>query len=242
MNAQATDVSPLSSRELAALAKLDTPSACNALEVLDPKGYASGYTHHPLVCAYPKLPPMVGYACTATIRASRPSGRTGLERRNLRFAWFDYISSRPEPRICVLQDIDEQQIGYGAFWGEVQSNIHSALGCLGCVTNGSVRDLHMIAPGFQLLAGSVGPSHAYVHMVEFGISVEVAGMSVSSGDLVHADQHGAVVIPHHLARQVVAAADKVARKEAIILKACRGKGFTPEKLKDAIVESEETSY
>src|SRR5262245_50782601 len=76
--------------------------------------------------------------------------------------------------------------GYGAFWGEVQTNVHKALGCLGAVTNGSIRDLAGIAEGFQMLAGSIAPSHAYVHVVEFGISVTIHSMQVRSGDLIHA--------------------------------------------------------
>ena len=232
---------PLSAAQIATLAKLDTPTVCNALELLDPKSFESSFTHRPLVCAFPELPSIVGYACTATIRARRPSGEPPAERRKLRFAWFDYIAATPAPRICVLQDLDEP-VGFGAFWGEVQSNVHKALGCAGVVTNGSVRDLHIIAPGFQLLAGSVGPSHAYVHLVEFGVQVEVAEMTVKSGDLIHADRHGAVVIPHHLAREVVGAADKCARKEAIILGAAKSPNFSVQALKDAITKAEDSSY
>ena len=94
----------------------------------------------------------------------------------------------------MIEDLDDE-VGYGAFWGEVQSNIHKALGCLGVVTNGSIRDIPMIAPGFQMLAGSLSPSHAYTHVEDFGIPVTVHGMKVNSGDLIHADQHGAVVVP-----------------------------------------------
>jgi regulator of RNase E activity RraA len=232
---------PLSRKELDALRALDTPTVCNALEVLDPKSFASGFSVQPFVCAFPQLGSMVGYACTGTIRASRPSGRSAIDQRNLRFGWFDYISAMAGPRVVVLQDIDERR-GYGAFWGEVQSNVHKALGCAGVVTDGSVRDLHMAAEGFQFIAGSVGPSHAYVHMAEFGVRVEVHGMAVNSGDLVHADQHGAVVIPHHLARQIVDAAARVGAKEKIILDACKAPDFTPDTLKAAIIASMQSGY
>ena len=82
--------------------------------------------------------------------------------------------ARRSPPIMVMHDLDGEHAGYGAFWGEVQSNVHKALGALGVVTDGSIRDIPMIAPGFQMLAGSIVPSHAYVHVVDFGIDVEVA--------------------------------------------------------------------
>jgi regulator of RNase E activity RraA len=231
----------LSEQELEALRKLDTPTICNALEVLDAASFASGFTSSPFYCAFPEQGSVVGYACTGTIRSSRPSERSAKEQRDLRFAWFDYVAATPAPRLVLLQDIDER-IGYGAFWGEVQSTIHKALGCSGVVTNGSVRDIDTAARGFQFLAGSTSPSHAYVHMVEFGLLVDVHGMSVASGDLVHADRHGAVVIPHALARRVADAATHVARKEAIIIGACTGGDFSVDKLKEAIIRSSEASY
>ena len=87
----------------------------------------------------------------------------------------------------MIQDIDGADVGYGAFWGEVQSNVHKALGCLGVITDGSIRDIPQWAPGFQALAGSIGPSHAWVHAENFGGEVRVAGMTVRSDDLIHAD-------------------------------------------------------
>ena len=102
----------------------------------------------------------------------------------------------------MIQDIDGADVGYGAFWGEVQSNVHKALGCLGVITDGSIRDIPQWAPGFQALAGSIGPSHAWVHAENFGGEVRVAGMTVRSDDLIHADQHGAIVIPIDIAAKI----------------------------------------
>src|SRR5207244_10634387 len=112
-----------------------------------------------------------------------------------RLDYLDYVAAEPRPTIMAIEDLDGEHAGYGAFWGEVQSNVHKALGCLGTVTNGSVRDIPMIPPGFQMLAGSIGPSHAYVHMVEYGGEVNVHGMTVRSNDLIHADRHRAAVVP-----------------------------------------------
>jgi regulator of RNase E activity RraA len=229
---------PLSKKEIAHLRKFDTPTICNALEVLDPAFRNLGFTQDPLVCAFPKLPPMLGYAKTATMRAMRPATLDKKAADKLNDAYLDYVGAGRGPKIAVVQDLDGAQRGRGALWGEVNTTMHQALGCVGVVTNGSVRDLRMIAPEFQLLAGSIGPSHAHDHMVDFGGEVNVAGMAVNDGDLVYADEHGAVVIPHALARKLPAAIDLCMRREAVILKVCREPGFTVDKLKQAIAKSE----
>src|SRR5437868_5151478 len=194
-NAVTTSASPpLSASLLEALARYDTPTICNAMEIVAPERRLIGYTTKPLVCPFPDLPPMVGYARTVTIRSVLKSGLPAAEQAQRRIAYYEYVGTGHGPRITVIEDIDGD-VGYGAFWGEVQSNVHKALGCLGVVTNGSVRDIPMIAPGFQMLAGSIVPSHAFVHVVDFGIEVTVHGMTVKSGDLIHADRHGAIVVP-----------------------------------------------
>ena len=222
-------------QQLDALAALDTPTVCNALEVVAPERRGYGYTTDPLVCAFPDLPPMVGYARTATIRSMRPSGLGDIEARDLRVAYYEHVSQGGMPKIAVIQDLDGTHAGYGAFWGEVNSNIHKALGCLGVITDGCVRDLTAIPENFQMIAGSIKPSHAYVHIVDFGRQVNVAGMTVADGDLIHADRHGAVVIPHAVARKVVEAARQVGDKEAVILDVCRSPDFSFEKLKAAMI-------
>ncbi len=222
----------LSDAEFAALRALDTPTVCNAIEIVNPERRALGFTTEPLVCARPGLPPMVGYAATATVRAVAPSTDAGAARG----AYLEHVASRPKPTIAVIQDLDPAP-GFGAFWGEVNTAIHSALGCIGTITNGSIRDLDDCAEGFQLLAGQIGPSHAYIHVVESAIEVNVAGMTVKPGDLVHADKHGAVVIPAGSARAVAEAAGLITRREAVILKAARAPGATLEKIKQAMAES-----
>ena len=226
---------PLTAAELDALRALDTPTVCNALELVAPERRGYGYTTDPLVCAFPDLPPMVGYARTATIRSMRPSGQSDIESRDRRIGYYEYVSKGGAPKISIIQDIDGTRAGYGAFWGEVNSNIHKALGCLGVITDGCVRDLTAIPEGFQMLAGSIKPSHAYVHIVDFGCQVNVGGMAVSHDDLVHADRHGAVVIPHAVARKVVDAARQIGEKEGRILEVCRSPDFSFEKLKAAMI-------
>ncbi|MGQ0675339.1 MAG: RraA family protein [Rhodospirillales bacterium] len=222
-------------QDLAALAKLDTPSVCNALEMIDPKYRTQFWTQEPLHCAFPELPSMVGYAVTATMRSTQP-GSPGRERR---LAYFDYLSKAPGPRVVLIQDLDGARAGFGAFWGEVNSTIHKGLGCLGVVTNGAVRDLHAVAPGFQFLAARVTPSHAYADIQDFGGEVNVAGMVARSGELVHADRHGAVVVPKDKVSDVLKAAQLIARREAAIMEAARRPGFGVDALRMVFAEVEQ---
>ena len=143
-----------------------------------------------------------------------------------------------EPTITVIQDLDPEP-GWGAFWGEVNTAIHKGLGVLGCITNGSIRDLDMIATDFQLLAGCVGPSHGYVHIEAFDLDINVHGMQVSHGDLIHADRHGSVVIPPAAIEKLPDAIDLCTRREAPILKAAREPGFSVAKLRAAMGEADD---
>jgi regulator of RNase E activity RraA len=182
----------VSESQFAFLRSIDTPTVCNLIEIVAPERRGAGYTVQHLHCPFPDLPPMVGFAKTVTIRArDAVSGPSYMAKR---MDYLDYVAAAPQPSVVLIQDLDEPA-GCGAFWGEVQTNVHKALGCLGTVTNGSVRDIPAVALDFQMLAGSLGPSHAYVHVVEFGIPVNLHGMAAQSGDLIHADRHGAVIVP-----------------------------------------------
>jgi len=226
-------MSELTEQLIADLQSLDTPTVCNALELVVPERRGYGYTTQPLVCTRPELPPMVGIARTAAIRAAHPSHLQGSEARQMSDGYYAYIDEGPKPSIAVIQDMDDNQRGYGSWWGEVNSNIHNGFGALGVITDGSVRDLPDIADGFQMMADRVGPSHAYVHVVGYGQPVTVAGMRVVSGDLIHADQHGAVVIPWDVADQVLGAAQKIAKAEAVSINAAQTPGFNIHKLREA---------
>jgi len=181
----------------------------------------------------------VGYARTATIRSTHPHELDTKAARAQRIAYYEYVASGPGPQIVVIQDLDGPDRGFGAFWGEVQSTVHKALGCVGVITDGCIRDIPQWAPGLNVLAGSIAPSHAHVHLADFGKEVRVAGMVVRSGDLIHADRHGAVVIPHELAEKVPAACELMARKEAVILEMARKPGFNVEMLKEALAKQDE---
>jgi regulator of RNase E activity RraA len=214
---------------LEALTAFDTPTICNALEVLVPERRGWGYTTLPLVCPWPELRPIVGYARTATIAATHPSGRDAAGDREARLAYYRHVAEGPGPTITVIQDIDPEP-GFGAWWGEVNSHVHRGLGSLGVITNGSIRDLDAWAEGFQALAGRVGPSHAYVHVVDHAVPVTVAGMAVRPGDLLHADRHGVVVVPHDVAAAVPEAVERLAAAEKVLIDASREPGFGIDRL------------
>jgi regulator of RNase E activity RraA len=221
------------------LKSYDTPTICNALEIVDPARRLTGFTTKPLVCPFPNLPPIVGYAKTATIRTTHAHELDAKAQRTQRIAYYEYIAKAPMPGISVIQDLDGHEVGFGAFWGEVMSAVHKGLGLIGVVTDGCIRDIDQWAPGFQALAGSVMPSHAHVHLHDFGKEVRVAGMLVRSGELVHADRHGAVTIPAELADKIPAACELLARKEAVILEMARAPGFTVAKLREALAKQDE---
>ena len=224
--------------EIASLAEIDTPTICNLLEMVVPERRGFGFTVQHLHCLYPHMKPIVGFARTATMRAKDPAGSTPDEARSLRNRYLDYVAGGDVPKISVVQDVDERP-GYGALFGEVNSTVHKALGCLGLVTDGSVRDIDQLAPDFQVLAGLVAPSHAFVHVAQWACEVNIKGMVVQDGDLIHADRHGAVVVPLTAVRGVLDSLDLMVRREAVILEAARRPGATVDEIISAWKRSDQ---
>ena len=222
--------------ELALLAKWDTPTICNALELILPERRGYGFTIEHAVCLNPALKPIVGYARTARCATRTPPEESAQELGDRRLAYYEYVAHAPHPTVAVVQDF-ETDPGAGAFWGEVQTNIHKGLGCLGAVTNSAMRDLDDCASDFQILARKVVPSHIYNRVVDYGIEVEVLGMVVNHNDIIHADRHGAVVVPDEAVEKLPAAVDLMIRKEAVQLKAARDPSFDIEMLRTALTDS-----
>jgi 4-hydroxy-4-methyl-2-oxoglutarate aldolase len=215
----------LTAEELERLRRYDTCTVANAIETFDVRPRTAGFASPEIRSIFPQLGVMIGYAVTARARANQPG-----DGNYSRHGWWDAIAAAPAPRVAVIQDLDDPPVG--AFWGEVQSNIHRALGCAGCVTNGGVRDLREVEPlGFHYYAGSVMVSHAYVHMVDFGTPVTIGGLEIRPGDLIHADMHGVQVIPEEIAREIPAAAEKIIAKERTITSLCQSPGFELDALK-----------
>ena len=218
---------PLSPAILEELRRLSSPTVANAIETFNFRPRSEGFMRSGIRCLFPDQPPLVGYAATARIMALRPpdpAHRIHPER------WWDYLLTLPAPRVVVMQDLDRPCIG--AFWGEVQANIHRALGCAGVITDGGVRDLVEVAAlGFAFFAAEVQVSHAYVHLVDFGGPVTVGGLLVRPGDLLHGDRHGVVQVPLDLAARVPEGATAVERQEREIIAACQAPDFTADRLK-----------
>jgi regulator of RNase E activity RraA len=221
---------PLSREQIQELRKITTPTIANAIETFDIRPRNEGFMDPSVKCVFPELGPMVGYAATCTMIASRPAS---VEEKGLNEEMWRHILSIPAPRVIVVQDLDDPP-AIGAMWGEVNGTIHKALGCAGVVTNGGVRDLDEVrAMGFHFFAGHVIPSHAYEHIVEVGTSVRVGGLIIRPGDLLHADQHGVVMIPHEIAADVAARAHEVEQNERNIINFFRSPDFSPERFVQA---------
>lgn len=206
------------------LRQVDTPTVCNAIEVAQGKRGFDGFTRGTVLAADPSLPAMCGFARTACLRARLPSDEAADVVRARRMAYYRYMAESPRPAVAVVEDTDFPD-SVGAYWGEINTAVHKGFGIDGALTNGVMRDLGDLAEGFQVLAGSIGPSHAFVHVLDFDNPVTVFGLTVAPGDLVHADRHGAVVIPPAVLPGLRHAIGKMRDTEQLVLGAARRPGF-----------------
>lgn len=206
---------------------ITTPTVSNAIELFNVRPRATGFAGGTVRCIFPDLPVMVGYACTATIAAANAADKSAIPAP----VFWDHVLAMPAPRVIVIQDEDEPP-AIGSFWGEVNSSIYSALGAVGVITDGGVRDLDEVhAMGFQFFARHVIVSHAYVHITSVGKPVDIAGLRIAPGDLLHADKHGVLQIPHEIAAAIPDAARRVEARERPIIDLCRSQDFSIDKLR-----------
>ncbi|MDX8354045.1 RraA family protein [Cognatiyoonia sp. IB215182] len=213
---------------LALLQRVDTPTVCNAIEVAQGKRGFDAFTKGTMQCSAPGEV-MVGFARTAKIAGREPPNDAPDVIRARRLDYFRAMAAGPRPTIAVIEDVDFPHC-VSAWWGEVHTNVHKGLGLNGALTNGVMRDLGDLAAGFPVVAGSIGPSHAFVHVRELGTPVTVFGLQVQQGDLVHADRHGALIIPPDVIPDLKAAIEKMWAGEQIILGPAKEPGFDLEKL------------
>lgn len=216
--------STITAGEVQSLAAFSTPTICNAIERFNLRLRNEGYMNGTLVNRRPKVQPMVGYAITVQMRAEKPpvKGFSYPDRND----WWDIIANSPSPKIIVIQDTDTQP-GVGSVTGEVHAAIFKALGCVGIVTNGAVRDLDALeALNMHIYAGSVSPSHAYAHIADIGKPVVIGSMSVQTGDLLHGDQHGIVNIPSAIVQDIPKMAHAILEHEHSITDFCASSGFS----------------
>ena len=207
---------------LTLLQSVDTPTVCNAIEVAQGKRGFNAFTRGTPLASDPR--PMVGYAVTAQIAAASPPTEDAATIRTRRMAYYRAMAEGPKPSVAVVQDLDYPDC-IGAYWGEVNTTIHKGFGLSGALTDGVMRDLGDLAPDFPVVAGSIGPSHGFVHVRAVNTSVQIFGLTIAPGDLVHADRHGAVVIPTEVVPHLANAITRMQATERLILGPARAPGF-----------------
>ena len=223
--------------KLKKLTNFDTPTICNGLELINSKFKLTGYSKEKFFCLNPKIKPMVGYAKTAKISSLKYNIKVNA---SIRIDYYEYVNSGDYPKISVINDKSKNPVG--SFWGEVNANIHNRLGCLGVITNGSVRDLDAIPKNFQFLSKTLSPSHAEVSLIDFGLKVNVMGMEINDNDLIHADVHGAVTFSDKIIDELFDAIKFIGKKEKVILDSCKSKQFSFPLFKKAFLKSQKLKY
>ena len=204
------------------LQSVDTPTVCNAIEVAQGRRGFDAFTRGSMLASDPR--PMVGYAVTAQIAALAPPTEDAPTIRARRMAYYRAMADAAKPSVAVVQDLDYPDC-IGAYWGEVNTTIHKGFGMSGALTNGVMRDLGDMAPDFPVVAGSIGPSHGFVHVRSVGTPVTIHGLTIAPGDLVHADRHGAVVVPPEVIPHLATAIARMQATEQLILAPARAPGF-----------------
>ena len=205
---------PVSASVLKLLAQYDTPTISNVIELFEIRPRNTGYMDSRIRACFPEMPPIVGYASTATMRSTNPRSQgdvyTDLEEQVARFAEL------PGPAIVVFQDLDDPTVG--ATFGEVMCASYRCFGAVGIITSGPARDLDQVRRlGFAAFSNGVVCSHAYSHITSIHESVRVGGLEVQTGDLLHADTNGVCSVPDSIASDVAHAAAEFVACEAFCI-------------------------
>ena len=196
------------------LRKFDTPTILNVLELFDAIPRTAGYTDARIQACYPELPPMVGFAATATFRAAAPPRNgdiyAGLAKQ------VEHLEAIAGPKVVVFQDLDDPPVA--ATFGEIMCSTYQAFGCVGLVTSGAGRDLDQVeALNFPCFTSGTIASHGYTQIVELGGPVRVGGVWINPGDLLHGDRNGIASIPLHLAEMLANACPAFVAAESVVL-------------------------
>ena len=207
------------------LKQFDTPTICNVLELFDARPRTWGYFDSRIQACYPKLPPMVGYATTATFRSGSPP-RGGDVYAGLA-AQVELMATLPKPLVVVFQDLDDPAMS--ATFGEIMCTTYKAFGAVGLITSGAGRDLDQVeALNFPCFTGGTISSHGYCQIVELSVPVRVGGVTLYAGDLLHGDRNGVTTIPTELAEQVAEACPAFMAAEAVVLDYLKGSKIDPQ--------------
>ncbi len=220
----------LTIEQLDELKRFDTPTISNAIEKFGIRPAISGFIKPGMILRTKLIEPMVGYAVTAKVSAAYPLPDAPKRLQE----YYQVVYNAPNPSIAVIQDIDNEPIG--SFWGEVQATTHKALGCVGTITKGGVRDLNECdALGFTFFSTDLMASRGYTHIEESACAVNILGLTIHPGDLIHADIHGVVLIPDEIVDQVATVCRNVQESEIYVLNPAReairkGKRPLPEEI------------
>jgi 4-hydroxy-4-methyl-2-oxoglutarate aldolase len=203
------------------LARFDTPTICNVIELFNIRPRNRGYMDHRVKCNFPELPPIVGYACTASYRSDAPP--VGGDAYGSIGAQLDQFAKLPGPAIVVFQDLDDPPAA--AVFGEVMCSTYQGFGSVGLVTNGAGRDLEQVrALKYPVFTGSTICSHGYCHLLHLGLPVRVGGLMVNQADLLHADANGVTNIPTEIAAEVADVAEEFLAAEETVMRYVKGPG------------------
>lgn len=203
------------------LAQFDTPTICNVIELFDVRPHSRGFMDHRIRAAFPELPPMVGFAATAAFRSAAPP--VGGDAYGTLETQLEQFVPLPGPAVVVFQDLDEPPTG--ATFGEVMCSTYRAFGSVGLITSGGGRDLEQVhAIQYPVFTGSTLCSHAYCHILHVGLPVQVGGLTVKTGDLLHGDVNGVTQIPLAIASEVAEIAQEFVAAESIVIDYVQGEG------------------
>ncbi len=215
----------LTADQLAALTKYDTPTVCNVVELWNIRARNLGYMNHHIKACFPKMPPMVGYACTTTFRSMAPP--KGGDAYADMVKQVEAFAELPGPAVVVFQDLDEPVAA--ATFGEVMCTTYKSFGAKGLITSGTGRDLDQVeAIGFPVFTNGTTCAHGYCHMIQVQVPVTVGGIVVYPGDLLHGDLNGVTTIPHEIASEVPGACKELMAAEDIILQYLKKPNPTPQ--------------
>lgn len=217
---------------LDALRRIDSCTIANAIERANVRPRNEGFIHGAVTCRFPHLPPVVGHAVTGRIQTymAPVTGKCYYDH----VEWWQYVETIPKPRIIVLQDFDHRP-GFGAIFGEVHARICQALGCVAFVTNGAARDLEGIeTTGLQVFSGAVSVSHSYAHVVDFGAPIQIGGLEIRPGDILHGDRNGVVCVPPELVEQLPHFAAEIHQDEQELFALTRSHDFNVDKLSEQL--------
>jgi len=221
---------PLSAADLELLRRYDTPTVCNVVELYDFYPRTAGYMDGRILACFPKMPPMVGYASTATFRSAAPP-RSG----NVYSGLAEQVASFAEvhgPVVVVFQDLDSPPAA--ATFGEIMCTTYKTFGAVGLITSGAGRDLDQVeAIGFPCFTGGTICAHGYCYIPSINVPVHVGGVTVHPGELLHGDRNGVTTIPLEVGSEVAHACADYVAAEGIILEYLRSKSVTPKGFAEA---------